>query len=297
MRELQGEHTVEKMCEVFEVSRSGYYTWLQRKLSSRTLENAAIVAMIKERRKKEEIMETYGSPRWTAELCAMGLYCNKKRVARLMQNNGIRARSRKKHRNSTDSKHGYPLAPNVLGQDFHVENADEVYLSDGSYIWTLEGWLMLVAVLDLGTKEVVGFATGKRLSSSLAQKALRQAYETRKPAPGLIHHSDRGGEYAATAYQDLLEECKMIPSMSRKGNCWDNAPMESFFATLKKELVYHERFATRAEASLKIFHYIEGFYNTTRRHSSIGYLSPRDYAQKLKQQSTNPPYFSVHHLG
>lgn len=297
IHQLRGEHSVKALSVQYQVTRSGYYAWLKSGESSRKKENAEIVALMNELREKESELETYGSPRMTVELCQRGLRCNKKRVARLMRINGIVAKRKKKHRNSTDSNHGYPAAPNVLGQDFNVEIADEVYLTDGSYIWTLEGWLMLVVVLDLCTKEVVGHAMGDRLTSALAQQALSMAYETRRPAPGLILHSDRGGEYAATGYQELLRQYKMIPSMSRKGNCWDNAPMESFFATLKKEHVYHERYTTRKEAALSIFGYIEGFYNTRRRHSSLGYLSPSAYAEKLKLQTTNPPYAYVHRLG
>jgi putative transposase len=296
IQKYTGEHTVTKMCEAMEVSRSGYYRWLRRAESPRAESNAALVTRINEIHadKKKKV---YGSPRMTEELRAEGYVCNHKRVAALMQKHGIQAKRRRKYRVTTDSKHGYPIAENLLSQEFIVTEPDTVYLSDVTYIWTREGWMYLAVVLDLCTRLVVGYATSRKHNSDLAQTALRRAITARKPAPGLIHHSDRGGEYAALGYQALLHSHGMIPSMSRKGNCWDNAPMESFFATIKKEMIYLERFETVAHTEMRIFDYIECFYNTTRRHSKLGYLSPREYEQKINQRTTNPPYQPVHVLG
>lgn len=282
-------HNVTDVCKVLKVSRSGYYAWKDRAPSLWAQENSRILAIIKDLRKNTPQLCNYGSPRMTAEIRALGFMCNQKRIARIMNENGIYGTQRQKFRTGTDARHDYPVAPNLLAQDFTTTHPDQVWLCDGTYIWTAEGWLVLAAVLDLHLRRCIGMAMGRRISSALAGEALRQAIITRRPGPGLIHHSDRGGEYAATAYQNLLASHRMQPSMSRTGNCWDNAPMESFFATLKKELVYQQVFPSREEAKLSIFHYIEGFYNTRRRHSSLGYLSPMEYEQTIKQITTNPP--------
>ena len=283
------DHAVKTLCDVLQVHRSGYYAWKVRGVSPRAQENTRLLTIIRDLRKNHPFLRSYGSPRITEELRALDVRCNEKRIARIMRENGIYARRKEKFRTGTDAQHDYPVAPNLLAQDFTTERANQVWLCDGTYIWTLEGWLVLAAVLDLHVRRCVGMAMGTRVSSTLAGQALGQAILTRRPAPGLIHHSDRGGEYVATSYQNLLKDHRMIPSMSRTANCWDNAPMESFFATLKKELVYNTVYYTRKEAELSVFHYIEGFYNTKRRHSSIGYLSPLEYEQKINLESTNPP--------
>jgi putative transposase len=282
-------HAVSTLCRVLHVSRSGYYAWNERGMSVRDQENDRILSIIRDLRKNDHFLQTYGSPRITVELRALGIACNEKRIARIMHENGIFAIKKKKFRAGTDAQQDYPIAENLLAQDFTTERPNQVWLCDGTYIWTAEGWLVLAIVLDLHLRRCVGMATGTRVSSALAGKALRQALLTRRPEPGLIHHSDRGGEYAATTYKHLLEEHHLLQSMSRTANCWDNAPMESFFATLKKEHVYHCVYRTREEAALSIFEYIEGFYNTRRRHSSLGYLSPLEYEQKINRESTNPP--------
>lgn len=297
IRESEDVHPVNQLCRLLKVSRSGYYAWKNRLPSLGAQENARLLSIIRDLRKNNPFMCSYGSPRMTAELHAMEIDCNEKRIARIMRENGIYAITRKKFRTGADARHDYPIAPNLLEQNFTTAYPDQIWLCDGTYIWTTEGWLVLAAVIDLHTRRCIGTAMGKGISSVLSSAALRAAITSRQPEPGIIVHSDRGGEYAATTYQQILSAHHMQPSMSRTGNCWDNAPMESFFATLKKELVYQEVFPTHREAELRIFHYIEGFYNTKRRHSSLGYLSPKDYEQKINLLTTNPPYETVHFLG
>jgi transposase InsO family protein len=213
----------------------------------------------------------------TVELRAQGILCGKNRVARLMSVNGIRAKMKRKYRRTTNSKHDYPVAPNILNRQFSIDRSNAVWVSDITYIWTSEGWLYLAGVVDLYSRLVVGWSMGVHITSELTLDALNQALGRRQPEPGLLHHSDRGSQYASDDYQSLLEDRRMICSMSRKGNCWDNAPMESFFATLKTELIYDEQFVTREDAKAKIFEYIETFYNRERRHSSLGYQSPANF--------------------
>ncbi|MFH1892804.1 MAG: IS3 family transposase [Candidatus Zixiibacteriota bacterium] len=208
---------------------------------------------------------------------ADGHSCSKNRVARLMHENGIAAKRRRQYRVTTDSKHSYPVAPNLLARQFTIDCPNAVWVSDITYIWTSEVWLYLAGVLDLYSRMVVGWSMSNRVDAELTLSALRQALGNRPIQPGLVHHSDRGSQYAAGDYQDLFGDHGMICSMSRKADPWDNAPMESFFATLKTELIFHERFVTREEAKMKIFEYIEVFYNRERRHSSLGYKSPLDF--------------------
>jgi len=220
--------------------------------------------------------ENYGSPRVTAELQALGVRCGENRVARLMRENGICAK-RRRYRATTNSKHNLPVAPNLLARQFTVDRPNAVWMTDITYIWTSEGWLYLAGVVDLYSRMVVGHSMSRRITEELTLEALNQALGRRRPKPGLLHHSDQGSQYAADDYRKLLKECGFTASMSRKGDCWDNAPMESFFATLKTELIYRERFTTREDAKRKIFEYIEVFYNRERRHSSLGYQSPVDF--------------------
>jgi len=295
----QYEHTdhITDLCTALKVSRSGYYAWKNRQPSLHAQKDALLLAMIRDLRKNHPFLRTYGAPRMTAELQALGIVCSQKRITRIMRENSILATSRRKYRSGASAKHDYPAAPNLLEQNFTTTHRDQIWLCDGTYIWTMEGWVVLAAVLDLHTRRCIGMAMGPGISSVLSVKALGQAITTRRPQPGTIVHSDRGGEYAATSYRQLLATHQMRQSMSRAANCWDNAPMESFFATLKKELVYRQVYRTKKEAQRSIFHYIEGFYNTTRRHSKLGYLSPREYEQKINQLSTNPPYQPVHFIG
>jgi transposase InsO family protein len=232
----------------------------------------------------EQSRKTYGSPRVWAELRSRGLRCSRNRVARLMQQAGIAAVMRRRYRHTVDSKHDYPVAPNVLAQDFRVTAMNRVWLTDFTYIWTEEGWLYLGVVLDLASRRVVGWSLSSRADRQLTMAALAMALGRRRPLVGLIHHSDQGGQYACWDYQRMLADNGFECSMSRRGNPYDNAAMESFFKTLKVELVYRRRFATREEAKTAIAEYIELFYNCRRRHSALGYLSPAEY-ETVRQES------------
>jgi transposase InsO family protein len=286
MWDHRGEFRVKLMSRVLGVSRSGYYAWLRRPQSLRCYRNRQLLVEI--RRIHLQSRRSYGSPRVTDELRAEGFMCNEKRVARLMREHGIRAKTVKKFRVTTDSKHNLPVAADLLQREFSAAGADRVWLGDITYVWTSEGWLYLAAVLDLYSRRIVGSAMSRRVDGELTLTALRQALGRRQPPAGLIHHSDQGKQYAAGDYQKLMRHHQLIGSMSRKGDCWDNAPMESFWATLKRELVYQEKFATREEAKMKIFEYIEVFYNCQRRHSSLGSVSPAEFerlTQPTQEQS------------
>ena len=272
------EFRVIKMCKVLEVSHSAFYAWLGRPESKRARANRELLSKI--RIAFDQSRKTYGSPRMTAELQEAKVSCSENRVARLMQVNGIRAIGKRKYRATTNSKHAHPVAENLLNREFSVDRPNAVWLSDITYIWTSEGWLYLAAVIDLYSRLSVGWSMGSRVNAELTLDALRQGIRRRKVCPDLMHHSDRGSQYASGDYQKLLTGTRMICSMSRKGDCWDNAPMESFFATLKAELVYREQFKTRQEAKAKIFEYIEVFYNRQRRHSSLGNQSPVDFESR-----------------
>ena len=280
MREHGRAFQVSLMCRVLAVSLSGYYAWLVRPESMHSYQNRQLLVQIHQ--VYLESRPTYGSPRLTDELRDRGLVCNEKRVALLMRVNDIRAKMARKFRLTTDSKHNLPVAPNLLNRQFVAAGPNMVWLSDITYVWTNEGWLYLAGVIDLYSRRIVGCSMGSRLDDKLTLSALHQALGHRRPEPGLLHHSDQGKQYAANNYQQLLSDHRMIGSMSRKGNCWDNAPMESFFATLKTELIYHERFITREEAKEKIFEYIEVFYNRKRRHSSLGSKSPAEFETTTK---------------
>lgn len=271
---------VQAMCAVLGVSRSGYYAWVSRPGSPRDLADGALASAIRDAHSASR--GRYGSPRVHAELRAQGRQVSRKRVARLMRGMGLAARRRRRFCRTTDSRHGLAVAPNLLQRDFRAPAPDRVWLADITYIGTAEGWLYLAAVLDLFTRRIVGWAMAEHLGHELALAALDMAITSRRPAPGLVHHSDRGVQYAAHAYRRRMQTHGMLCSMSRKGDCWDNAPMESFFATLKGELVEPRDDLTRAEARADVFQYIEGFYNQRRRHSAIGYLSPEQMAATHK---------------
>ena len=220
---------------------------------------------------------TYGSPRVHEDLQEQGIRCGRKRVARLMRENGIRAKQARRFKATTDSDHNDPVAPNLLDREFHVDVPDRVWVADLTYIWTREGWLYLAVILDLFSRRVVGWSMSKRITSQLTLEALSVALWTRKPSPGLLHHSDRGSQYTCGDYRDVLDEHGVLCSMSRKGDCWDNAVAESFFKTLKVERVNDRDYWTREEAQTDIIDYIERFYNRKRRHSYLGYVSPVEY--------------------
>jgi putative transposase len=270
--------SVERMCQVFDVSPSGYYAWRGWPASQRTQENESLVKEIKDIYEKSR--KTYGSPRVHAELLARGFQVGKNRVAQLMRAAKIRARRKKKGTRTTDSNHHHPVAPNLLNRDFEAQQPNEKWLGDITYIWTQEGWLYLATIMDLFSRKIVGWAMENTLASCLVEKAFRMAVRSRNPQAGLLHHSDRGSQYAGQDYQFQLANYRMQVSMSRTGNCYDNAPMESFFSTLKVEWVHFQEYKNRKEARTDIFDYIEGFYNRTRRHSALGYLSPLEFERQ-----------------
>jgi putative transposase len=269
---------VRLLCETLEVSAAGYYAWLKRPPSATQQRRDALLVEI--RTIHGEVKGRYGSPRIHAELCAREYNCCVNTVAKLMRDNDIRARTARKFRGSTtDSKHDLPVAENLLDRQFDVACANEVWLADITYIPTREGFLYLAAVEDLYSRLVVGWSMADHMQSRLVVDALQMAVARRLPAEELLAHSDRGSQYASDHYQSLLAKHGIVCSMSRRGDCWDNAPMESFFASLKKELVHDADFATRAEARTALFEYIEVFYNNQRRHSSLGYVCPAEYEQ------------------
>jgi putative transposase len=271
----QPKYPVEATCAVLGISRSGYYAWKKRKQSHRELENQALIEHI--RRIHRMSRKTYGSPRVHAALGRDGWWVNHKRVARLMRQEGLVGR--RKHRKvvTTHSRHRYPVAPNLLNQEFNAEKPNHKWVADITYIPTAEGWLYLAVVLDLFSRKVVGWEMSGELTADLVEQALRMALYQRQPGPELLHHSDRGSQYASHQIQAILKAHRILVSMSRKGNCYDNAVMESFFSTLKNEWVHHQKYETRAQARRDLFEYIEGFYNTVRLHSTLGFLSPDDF--------------------
>lgn len=268
------------MCEVLEVSRSGFYAWRKREQSDRAKRHRELVLEM-EVIHSDRDMKSYGSPRMCEELVSRGHAVSENTVARLMRAHGLRAASSRKFRVTTDSKHSLPVAKNVLDRQFEQPSPDRVWLADITYVWTREGWLYLACVLDAYSRRIVGWSMSARITKGLVLDALRMALGRRRPdrESGLLHHSDRGSQYASAAFQELLREENITCSMSRKGNCWDNAMMESFFATLKKERIHQDDYATRAEARASVFEYIERFYNRLRRHSALGYLSPEQFEQ------------------
>jgi len=276
----QEEWPVRVMCDVLGVSPAGYYAWRPRPESARAADNRRLLAHV--RRLQVLHQGRYGSPRIHAALRAEGRGVSRGRIERLMRQHGIRAAAARRFRPvTTDSRHGLPVAPNLLEQCFKASAPNQVWLADLTYVPTGEGWLYLAAVLDLATRKIVGWAMRDHLRTELAAAALVMATQRQRPGPGLIHHSDRGSLYAAGQYRQLLAKAGMKASMSRKGNCYDNAPMESFFHTLKVELVHQRRWATRDEARRDLFSYVEGYYNRHRMHSALGYLSPDQAERKM----------------
>jgi putative transposase len=270
----RGEFDVISMCRALEVSTSGYYAWCKRPPGAREKANHDLVEHI--RQVHQVSRQTYGSPRIHAELKAHGLVCSRNRIARLMRRYGIRARQPRRYRVTTDAHHAYPVAANLLNRQFTAEAPDQKWVTDITFIDTWEGWLYLAVVMDLYSRQIVGWSMADHLRTSLVEDALGMALARRCPAPGLLHHSDRGSQYASTDYQALLQAHGIQVSMSRTGDCYDNAAMESFFGTLKTESAT-DRYATRADARISLFEYIEVWYNRQRRHSTLGYLSPEEY--------------------
>jgi len=258
---------------VLSVSRSGYYAWLRRSESRRSQKNRRLLIEIKA--VYQASRQNYGSPRVYEALRAQGIMCSVNRVARLMRVDGIQAKRRRRFRpRTTDSTHVHPVAANLLDRQFRVDGADRVWMADITYIATQQGWLYLAVIIDLYSRFVVGWSMSARITSQLTIDALTMALQRRRPGAALVHHSDRGSQYASGDYRIVLSKHKIISSMSRKGNCYDHAPVESFFGTLKTELVHHRRYRSRAEAKADIFDYLEIFYNRQRLHSSLGYKSP-----------------------
>jgi putative transposase len=272
-------YPVQIMCSVLEVSPAGYYAWRKRPVSERETANAALLTEI--RQVHRDSGGRYGSPRVHAVLKSQGRGASRGRIERLMQQHGIRAIMAPPRRvRTTDSRHDLPIAPNLIGRDFTAEAPNRVWLADITYIPTAEGWMYLAAVMDLFSRKIVGWAMADHMRAELASSALAMAIQQQRPQEGLIQHTDRGVQYASQAYREALSNAGITASMSRKANCYDNAPMESFFHTLKTEQVHHCDYQTRAEAQRDVFAYIEGFYNRTRLHSAIGYITPVEMERK-----------------
>jgi transposase InsO family protein len=267
-----------RLCSALGVSRSGYYAWAGRPPSMRAVADAKLVPVIRACYAKSRA--TYGSPRILRDLRALDYRVARKRVARLMRQEGLSARPPRRYRATTDSQHLLPVAPNVVARRFHADGPDRVWVTDMTYVWTWEGWLFLAAIVDVFSRRIVGWAVADHLRTELPLEALGMALGIRQPQQGLVHHSDRGCQYASEPYRSELAARGIICSMSRVGDCWDNAVAESFFATLKTELIYRRPWPTKQEARTAIHDYIGAFYNPHRRHSSLGYLSPMDFERQ-----------------
>ena len=284
IRAEKADYAVALMCRVLGVSRSGYYAWLKRGPSRREVENRELVVHI---RKAFRLSRgTYGSHRIRAELNASGFKVGRHRVARLMRQEGLQGFRKKRYRSTTDSSHDKRVAPNLLNRRFQVEKPNTVWAADITCYRTGEGWLYLAVILDLYSRRVVGWAMGSSMRKDLVLQALEMALNRRRPAAGLLHHSDRGSQYASEEYRKRFEEHGIVQSMSRAGDCWDNAVVESFFSTVEAELESRSTWTTREAARTAIHEYIEVFYNRRRRHSFLGYLSPADYERLANTTAT-----------
>jgi transposase InsO family protein len=261
------------------VSRSGFYSWKNRGKSLRQREQERLIPKVKAIHRQTR--QSYGARRISEELEAQGESCGRTKAGTLMKLAGVEAKQKKKFKATTDSKHNLPVAPNLLDRNFEVPEPDRVYCADITYIWTTEGWLYLAIVLDLFSRQIVGWSMSNRMQKKLVIDALHMAVWRRRPESGLLFHSDRGSQYCSNDFQEMLKENKMISSMSRKGNCWDNSVAESFFGSLKKERVFDSIYSTREEARRDIVDYIEMFYNSKRRHSYLGYLSPKEFEKVM----------------
>ena len=272
-------------CRVLNVSRSGYYAWLGRAPSATAKRRGELTERIRQAHRQSR--EIYGSPRVHRELLAADLRCSKNTVAKLMRQAGIRSKMRRRFVvRTTDSRHAHPIAANRLNREFQRQQPNQAWAADITYVPTGEGWLYLAAMIDLCSRKIVGWATSDSLAAELSCRALRMAVVQRQPGAPVLHHSDRGVQYACDDYQGLLARHGLEGSMSRRGNCYDNAVMESFFGTLKTELVHHENYSTREAARQSLFEYIEVFYNRQRRHSSLGYVSPAAYEDSVASHSS-----------
>jgi putative transposase len=265
------------MCRIMRVSRSGYYAKLKRPESNRSIWHRQLLEKIKEIHKENH--EIYGSPSISRELRNDGIMAGRGMVARLMRKNNIKSRIKKKFKATTDSNHNLPVAENILNREFKAVKMNQKWVSDITYLWTDEGWLYLAGILDLFDGAIVGWSMDKRMKKDLVIDTLKEACRRRKPEAGLILHSDRGSQYCSKEYQKQISKRKFVCSMSRKGNCWDNAPMESFWGKLKTEWIYGKRFKTRDEAKRAVFEYIELFYNRKRLRSVNGYVAPLKFGK------------------
>ena len=284
IRDQRTQFPIVKLCSVLQVSPSGYYDWRKRTPSTREQENQRLLLEL--RLLEVATRHRYGSPRMHRELRDRGWWVNRKRVEKLMKTHGIRARRHSHRVCTTRPDPSLPVAPNLLNQQFHFDEINRAWVGDVTYIPTRDGWLYLAIIMDLCSRKIIGWATGERNDRELARRALHMAFRNRRmERGGLIHHTDRGSPYASGDYTGDLTHRGILPSMSRSGNCYDNAPAESFMSTLKRELVPLEGYSTREEAHRAIFEYIEGFYNTWRKHSSLGYLSPDEYERRLSVQA------------
>jgi transposase InsO family protein len=282
MKTMRLEYPIAVMCRAFDVSRSGYYAWASGTLSPRAQADERLKVAIKAVHTQSR--ETYGPLRMQPELAAQGFEAGRDRIARLRRELALRCKQKRKFKATTNSNHDLPVAANLLNQTFAPTRPNEAWVTDITYIQTGEGWLYLAGVKDVFTCEIVGYAMSERMTQALTAQALWRAATNKRPAPGLIHHSDRGSQYCAHDYRKLVEQFGMQASMSRKGNCYDNAPMESFWGSLKNELVHHHRYATRADAQAAIQEYIEIFYNRQRRHSRLGNVPPALFAEFFSKQ-------------
>lgn len=278
----KAKFSVKWLCRQLNVSKSGYYAWLRRPPSPRSVQDAALVAEIKELRKGP--CKVYGSPRMHREVSTTDRPVGRHRVACQMRLHDLTALPKRRRVKTTDSAHGLPVAENLLNREFTASEPNQKWVGDITYVSTDEGWLFLAVILDLFARKVVGWSMADNMKTALVCDALTMAVKGRNPPPGCLAHTDRGSQYASKAYQKLLDENGLTCSMSRKGECWDNAPMESFFGTLKQEMVYRTHFATRREAQAAIFEYIEVFYNRSRRHSALGYSTPVGAETNLASQ-------------
>ena len=278
IEQLRQHHAVAAMCLILDVSESGYHAWRQRPPSVRQQENLRLETEVKAAHQRTR--ETYGPQRLRSDLADHGIPTSLYRIKRIRRKLGLRCKQKQKFKATTDSRHALPLAPNLLDRQFAVAAPDRAWVSDITYVATDEGWLYLAGIKDLFNGELVGYAMSERMTTSLVSQALFRAVAAKRPAKGLIHHSDRGSQYCAHAYRKQLQQFGMQASMSRKGNCWDNAPMESFWGSLKNELVHHRRFTTRTQARQEITEYIEIFYNRIRKQARLGYLSPAQFTQQ-----------------
>jgi transposase InsO family protein len=278
MKEKRLRHSVAQICAVLGVSASGYYRWLNRKPSKRAQEEARLELEIKAAHRRTR--ETFGPERLQRELSEHGVRVGISRIRRIRKKLGIRCKQKRKFKATTDSRHSLPVAENLLKQEFKAAAPNRIWLSDITYIPTEEGWLYLAGHKDVFTGQIVGYAMGERITKNLVSQSLFRAVAAKRPPPGLIHHSDRGSQYCSHEYRRLLDQFHRKASMSRKGDCYDNAPMESFWGMLKSEHVHHRRYRTRQEAIGEITEYIEGFYNRQRRQVRLGYLSPAAYERQ-----------------